>query len=368
MRVFRLILVLMVGLLLVGCAEEDKPGNSGELYQVITPEQPAAKGNRRFGINISEGSEGFAAAFAVAKQAGVQVVELNLPWNAIETTPGGYEDPWGVLEAITFYGEHGVDVALSLAVINTVERTTPAYLDDLPFDDPQLIAAFNAMADWVMATVPANVTVPGIAIGNEIDLFLSSNAEWDAYTAFYRATADHIQVHHPDVKVGVKITVMQGLMKDDDLEKAQALNQPSDVIMLNYYPQDEAFQVLPPDVVHQHVQQISELFPEREIWLTEVGYQSGAEHCNSSETKQATFYHELFSAWDAHAQQVTLVLVDWLHDQAPRQIAEWTRYYGSSSPGFVEYLSTLGLRHYDHTDKAAWHQVLAETRARGWSE
>jgi len=368
MWAFPWVLPLAIGLVLLGCAGERATTVVSVPYEIIPPEQPAPKADRRFGITISEGSEGFAAAFDVARQAGVQVVELNLPWNVIETAPGRYEDPWGVLEAVAFYGEHDVEVTLSLAAINTVERTTPAYLDDLPFDDPSVISAFNRMVDWVMATVPANVTVPGVAIGNEIDLFLASDAEWSAYAAFYQATADHVQTQYPDIKVGVKITVMQGLMEDNALEKAQALNQPSDVIMLNYYPQDDAFQVLPPDVVHQHLRQIIELFPGWEIWLTEVGYQSGAEHCNSSEAKQAAFYHELFSAWDDHRQQVTLVLVDWLHDQSPRQIAEWKRYYGSSNPAFVEYLSTLGLRRYDHTDKAAWLQVLAETRARGWEE
>ena len=74
----------------------------------------------------------------------------------------------------------------------------------------------------------------------------------------------------------------------------------------------------------------------------------------------------MFSAWDDHRDVITLVLVDWLHDVTGEQVAEWTEYYGLSDPGFVEFLSTLGLRNYNHTDKYAWQQVLAETEARGW--
>ena len=367
MKIKCLAWALVCLLVLIGCEDAVELASPLVTFETIESKTPSAKGDRLFGINISESHEGFLSSFDMAQQAGVQVVELNLPWHVIETKEGGYEDPWHVLRDIAFYGEHDIQVMFSLAVIDTVKRTTPAYLDELPYDDPRVIAAFNSMVDWVVAQVPTNVTVPSISIGNEVDLLLSGS-EWEAYTRFYQATSAHIQENHPGIRVGVKVTVMHGMMQPSLVSKVQALNQSSDVIMLNYYPQDADFRVLPPEIVHEHFKQMVQHFPEQEIWFTEVGYQSGSEHCDSSEAKQATFYHELFAAWDTHQSQVKLVLVDWLHDQNKTQIAEWESYYGSSAPGFVEYLSTLGLRHYGDTDKAAWIQVLAETQARGWTE
>ncbi len=94
-------------------------------------------------------------------------------------------------------------------------------------------------------------------------------------------------------------------------------------------------------MVHTHFDIVTEGFPGSEIWFTELGYQSGSAYCGSSETKQAQFYHEMFTAWDTHRDQIKLILVDWLHDVTPEQVAEWTEYYGLSDPAFIEFLSTL---------------------------
>ncbi len=350
-----------------GCDRKPDSQASGpaQPYAVIPAEEPLPRGERLLGINISESERGFGPSFEVAQQAGVQVVELNIPWNVIETSEGQYEDPWGVLGAIPFYGQKGIRVMFSLAVINTVESTAPDYVRGSAWDSPEMIAAFNSMMDWFLAHIPAGVTVPGIAIGNEVDLLLSSEEQWKSYTRFFRAACEHVRSARPRIRLGVKTTVMEGALGKWSSE-VQAINRDADVVMLNYYPQDDGFRVRAPDVVYEHFNQVAAVFEGREIWFTELGYQSGREHCGSSETKQARFYHHLFGAWDRHRGQIGLVLINWLHDQSPEKIAEFTEYYGSSAPAFVKFLSTLGLRNYDHTDKPAWKQVVAEAEARGW--
>jgi beta-mannanase len=59
--------------------------------------------------------------------------------------------------------------------------------------------------------------------------------------------------------------------------------------MLNYYPQHNDFEVLNPDKVIEHFSDLVSYFPDKDIWIPEVGYQSGTEYCNSSESKQAEF-------------------------------------------------------------------------------
>jgi hypothetical protein len=332
---------------------------------VIEPANPVPCGQRLLGIAISEGEIGFEAAFREVRKAGIQIVELNLPWDMFEQEKGKYQDPYGLLPATAYYGANNIQVCFSLAVINTVKRTTPAYLNGLEWDDPEVVGAFNRLMDWFLAQVPNNVTVAAISVGNEVDLYLEGEPSWKRYSHFVESTIRHLRERHPKIRYGVKTTVTEGVF-GGELDQVRNVNQWSDVIMLNLYPQDESFQVDDPKTIHQHLDRIVHAFPDKTVWMTELGYQSGEKHCGSSPAKQARFYHEFFRAWDKHRDQIQMVMINWLHDQPARQVEEWTKYYGLAAPAFAEFLATLGLRHADGTDKPAWKQIVAETRMRGW--
>ncbi len=358
-----LTVILSIPLFLLSCGNGSIAPAEG--YQVIPAESPQSAGDRMLGIGITESEDGFWSSFDVALQAGIQIIELNIPWDSIEVSEGVYQDPMGgVFEAIGFFGYYGIDVMLSLAVVNTVHSTVPDYLSGSDWDSPEMIEAFNNLVDWVLSEIPSNVTIISLSIGNETDLFLSDEA-WVDYIQFVASTSDYIRSSYPNIALGVKNTVMNGVI-GGDLSHVQQVNQYTDVVMLTYYPQTSSFQVMDPEVVHSHLEQIENSFPGREIWLNEVGYQSGSEYCGSSLSEQAQFYHEFFTAWDDCRLNIKLVLIDWLHDISGEQLDEMEEYYGISDPGFLEYLATLGLRHHDGTDKYAWPQLLEETRARGW--
>lgn len=333
-------------------------------YVPLVPSTLVERGYRQFGLNISDSTQGFDADFAAAQQTGMQLVALNLSWDDIEPTQGAYRDPDGIFQAISFYGTYDISVMLYLSVIDTVRRTTPDHLDALPFDSPTLIHAFGDLLDFVFASIPENVGVPGIAIGNEVDLYLSGQA-WDEYISFFAAASDLVRTKAPGVKVGVTTTAMNTVF-GSELAEALELNQFSDVIMLNLYPQNRANQVFPPDWIHQGFSLMSAAYPLKPIWLTEIGYQSGGQDCQSSELKQALFYHEFFQAWDQYPSHFPLVIVNWLNDPSQITIDQWAAYYGSSDPAFLEYLATLGLRHHDGTEKPAFPQLVTETMIRGW--
>lgn len=357
-----LIAVMLPMFILICCNDPTSPG---EGYEVLVPVSPQPRGDRLFGITISESINGFMSSFAIAQEAGVQIVELNIPWCDIEISEGAYQDPWGgVFGATSFYGDNGISLMLSLAVINTVTATYPDYLEGYDWDSPEMIEAFYDLVDWVIENIPANVNLLCISVGNEVDLFLD-DSDWPAYISFFQAASDYITANYPDISVGVKVTVMNGVF-GDDYDRVQELNQYSDVVMLNYYSQNSAFVVLDPEVVKSHFAQIGPLFSGKEIWFNEIGYQSGSDYCGSSQTKQAEFYHHLFTAWDENRTTISLILIDWLHDISPEVLDELEEYYGISDPAFLEYLATLGLRNYNDTDKYAWVQLLVETSARGW--
>ena len=363
-KIIAAMLLILAVQLVVSCAEStDDPSVITGTYEIQQPKAPVDRGKRMLGIAPSESEQGFAATFTELQKVDVEVIELNLEWRYFESEPGQYQDPNGLLQAISFYGEQGIQVGLSLATINTVQRTDPAYLQDKSFDDPAYIAAFTQMLDWVLEHMATNVSLAYISVGNEVDIYLSSE-EWAPYQTFVREAVGHIHEAKPGVVAGVKVTVMDGLLseKQEQVVKLIAL---SDVAMLNYYPLDKQFHVLDKETVAEHLSQITKLV-DKTIYFTEAGYPSGDIHCQSSEAKQAAFYHTFFDLWDQYASQISLANLVWLHDAAPEQVAAWQVYYGLSDPAFVEYLGTLGVRTHEHTDKAAWQQIQVDAQARGW--
>lgn len=359
------LLLLVSALTVVGCSSDSSsPENPEQPFEPIAAVNPMPAGDRLFGIVVSESSNGFLEDFEVASQAGVQVIELPLSWDAVEVAEGVYEDPDGVLAAMDFYEANGISVMLTFAVINTVGRTTPDYLDANAWDSPELMASFNNLTDWVFAQLPENLDVVGVAVGNEVNYVLADD-EWVPYTTFFEGAQDHLHTINADLKVGVKTTVIDGLFGLTG-SRIKALNEHSDVVMLNYYLQDNHFQVQAPIQVHGDFFNIGAEFPYREIWMTEVGYQSGSEYCLSSEDQQAAFFHELFTAWDRHKDFFKYLMIDWLHDASEEQLDQWQVYYGLQDPGFREFLGTLGLRTNGGEEKNAWLQLKAETGPRGW--
>ncbi len=152
-------LITAIIFLAAGCGDSTGPEIEG--YTVIPPENPQPAGDRLFGIAPTESEQGFAASYEEAQKAGMQVVEVNLRWEDIETSQGVYQDPYGILEAITFYGYENVQVLLTISVINTVKSTLPEYLQGYQFSSPEVVTAFNAMADWVFQQLDPSVTIAG---------------------------------------------------------------------------------------------------------------------------------------------------------------------------------------------------------------
>lgn len=361
-------------------------------YEVVPPADAEPKGDRMFGINMSEGDQGFEGAYADWKQSGAEVIELNIPWNLFYgsgdgtgSTTDGFHDPFDLLASTDRYGTDGVKLALSIAVIDTAGPALPADLDGQSYSAASVTGAFHAFLDELFSNsgpgdvlaIPESVDLVSVSIGNEVDLGdLDTDAKWADYTGFFADAAAYLKndVGYSGV-VGCKTTVMGGVFGGNTdgttggyFQQIESLNEHADVVMLNYYPQDENQQVLEPTIVHDHLASLVAAFSSlgKPIWLMEVGYQSDSRHCGSSEEKQAQFFAEFFAAWDTQREAVETVIVDWLNDQPDWQIEEWKTTYGSDSKPFVAYLSTLGLRDKSGNPKPAWNQVLAELTARGW--
>lgn len=355
------LLLVFIIIFCPGCSDEQKMTN--QQYEIQQPQNPLPKGDRKFNIAPSDGINGFLSTFDAMQEVGVNLVEINLEWSYFEEQKGMYQDPMGLLQAVGFYAQNDIHIAISLATINTIKRTDPAYLNDNHYDDQEYIDAFTELIDWIMATIPDEVTVDYISLGNEVDIVLNGE-DWTRFKSFMIAASDHIHAQYPGIKTGAKLTVTGGLL-GSDTDRVLDLIAVSDVAMLNYYPSDNDFKVLDmPDIQDQLDMVIAKV--DKEIYFTELGFQSGSEHCQSSEEKQAGFYHYFFEWWDDHADQVSFVQVNWMHDISSATLDQYEDYYGFSDKAFLEYLATLGLKNHNETPKLGWEQIKADAHARGW--
>ncbi|MBA4192119.1 MAG: hypothetical protein C0467_29430 [Planctomycetaceae bacterium] len=352
--ILRVLLVCCVSLLL------STPGS-----RVTAADKPVEKGTRLLGIAVNEPeNKKFDAAFAKARDAGLQVFSLKLDWDDVEKKPGKFESPWPKIVNQVFPPQK-IRVSLRIAVLDTVNNRVPADIRGKPLSDPAVVARFHALADWVLGEMP-DVEFADIAIGNEVDGVLGADAEkWKQYGEFFKATRTHIRKKLPKTPVGV--SVMFNGLTGPTAKLAAGLNKDADVVMVSYYPLNADFTIKPVNAVEADFAAVCKAYPKRPVHFVEAGCPSGTK-CGSSEEKQKQFVEHLFRAWDRHADQVKLVMFVWLND-VPDEMVKWCeKYYKINNPAFLDYIATLGLRTFkgSGTDKLAYTALKELAKARGW--
>jgi hypothetical protein len=326
---------------------------------------PIPKGDRILAIDVTEGKYGgYEAAFRLAQEAGAQTVSLSLGWDDLETAPQVYQpDPNFLAIANLYYPPQKMPVELMIGPVDTNNLRLPADLKDKPFDDPQVIARYEKLLDYVFSQIP-DVELTLLSIGNEVDAYLGGDqAKWQQYQAFFKSTAEYARSLHPGLQVGVKGTF--GGMMGAAQPYFRKLHEHSDLVLVTYYPLKADFSVQDPSVVGADFDRLAAAYPDKPIYILEAGYPSGPA-CNSSPELQAQFIRQVFAAWDRHAAQIKLVDFTWLTDVPSDSVEYFKQYYGVSDRRFVEFLATLGLRTHDGEDKPAFQALKEEASARGW--
>jgi len=355
---------LILAVLLAGCGEQkNQPAVPDQNFSPIPAVNPLPKGDRLLGIAVQEAQGlNYATAFAIAKDAGLDFVELSLQWDVVETSPGVFDDTWLNL-ANSFYPSQKTKIALNFNSIDTVKDRRPADLQGKAFNDPVVIERYNKALVHVLEKLKDS-ELASLAVGNEIDVFLGNNAQkYGEYSEFVKKTREFAKTKKPELKVGAKAT-FDGLVGENS-GKLKELEKNTDALLVTYYGINSDFTVKEPGKVIEDFDKITALYPEKEIYFLEAGYPS-SEFLESSFQKQASFVNEVFKAWDKHKSQVKALNFDWMHDLSESAISQNASYYGSSDKKFTEFIGTLGFRTFDGKDKPAFKQLKAETKARAW--
>ena len=230
-----------------------------------------------------------------------------------------------------------------------------------------------------------------MAIGSEIDLYLLNDTQRAQFAIFYAAVADYARATYRSLypeKAPLRVTteVRHAALLDPILSSYYLdLHSHSDTIGVSYYPLDND-QVLPPDRVATDFSDLVALYGDKPIVFFQLGYPSGyydsaaypelVRHeviatIGSSDVIQAEFIEAVFSAWDTHIEHIALISFTWLNDETETNVQDIIAdpAFGGGvppSPGFVEFLRTLGLRTESGIPKPAFERLREAAAARGW--
>lgn len=365
-RFLRVLLALgLLSLATLACQESREIAE--QEFIPTTPEFFVAKGQRILELDANGPENGnYDQVMALARELGAESIRLSVFWDDIEIEPGVYQpDPNWLAIANQYYSAQGFSISLVISVLDTTEIRLPADLEGRSFDDPEVIARFQGLLEYVKTQV-TDVELVSLAIGNEIDGVLGNKqSDWQEFKTFYELSAANARGLWPDLPVSTKVT-FEGLIGPTG-ETARALYDNSDVVMTTYYPLEGDFTVRDPEVIKEDFQILADLFPDKKIHITEIGYPS-SEVNGSSQAKQARFIQAMFQAWDENADQIPVLSYSWLSDLPEESVQELQSYYGFRDNRFGEFLRTLGLRTYTGSgeNKEGFLVFSAEAKARGW--
>lgn len=303
--------------------------------------------------------ERFTSAIKKSVDAGATGNMISKRWSELEPSAGQYalDDLSGDLNYRTM--TYNQIEFLSLQVLNTTTKETPADLLQVAFDAPEMIDRFQKLFDALLPRL--NTRVQYLSIGNEVDAYLSAHPdEWKTYKQFYEAALAYVHQTAPWIKVGVTTTF--GGTEPNFAEIAD-LNAMSDVYIMTYYPLKADFSVRTPDAPLTDFPQMVKWAADKPLILQEVGYPA-AESLGSSEASQAEFVRNVFKAWEADAAHIPFLSYFLLGDFSNDMCNDFLKYYGlPDQQYFHDFLCTLGLLKVDGTPRQGWQTFMDEGQA-----
>lgn len=328
-------------------------------------------------IDMAE-NQNYDSAFFYGYDACMESVHLFFKWTDLEADTAILNPTFisNFLDIVNiYYPAWDIEVELQIAPTNTGVKEVPSELMDFSFSDPILINRFNTLLDTVFAHIP-DVTLSALNIGNESDLNFGTNqAQYDEFKVFLDSVTNHAKelyfnLHGVDLKTGTTLT-HHGLTDNATSNLCQSLNDGLDIVAVTYYPLNGDFTMKPPSVVSGDFEALVAQYPDssQPIYFTECGYAS-SELCNSSETLQADFWSEVFSAWDTHQDNIEYITVFKSTDWSASAVNELGEYYNLQDTVFKEYLRTLGVRTWngDGSNKEAYERIRCELYDREWCD
>jgi alpha-glucosidase len=341
-----------------------------------------ARGNRLLGVDLSAPAANGDARLDLAREIGANATALTLHWSGMETTPGVFNGAQSaaLTAAAPVYAAEQLALNLTISPIAQTYWTLPADLaagiqnGSVRFNDPLVIARFNALLTHVHGQL-SGVTLTGLQIGHELDLFLSVRSDiqfWADYTEFFLAVKAHAEsLWGAQLHVGITST-WSGLLHAPAAGLMQHLNTFSDAVSLTYVPRTPTYQAIDPGQVKTDVQQIIAAYYPKVISVHSLGYPSSV-RVGASATRQSQFVEAFFEVWDMYPELIRFASFIGLHDVSPGAAASDANAAHRAVPpasltNAASFLGSLGLRTYASPgeSKGGYHTLRNAAFNRGW--
>jgi len=326
--------------------------SAGQHIGMITgfnPSQPAAT------------EDSITARWQEALDAGMSVGRLQIDWPELEPAAGNYDEA-ALQDALRELSAQGMQPFLTLPVYDSDGPVLPPYLQGRSPDDPDLIARFKKLMDWVIPLLEEKGGW-GITIANEPDNFFAERPELAAQIRTFLAES-RAYIHRLSPEMTVTVTLNIGNMPASRAEM-ELLRSEMDMVCFNLYgsglfPIDQPYTEAE---IEAEIDAVLDFAQEKAIVFQELGMHSNTDLLNSSEAIQAAFFDVFFSRMQTEPQMraaFVFQLVDW----SPEAIAVLNTTFEENVPEeFIEQygavLASIGLIQYeDGRQKAAWGRVM----------
>ncbi|MGP1271794.1 MAG: hypothetical protein ACTS22_00515 [Phycisphaerales bacterium] len=325
------------------------------------------------GVIYSEAAPGaepvIDALWQRALREGANAYQLAVPWDEI-ARPDGTPDLSFVRPLLDTLELAGLQVFFTLQSVDTTRLRLPANLLDptdpsrlrpgLSFDSPEVIVPLIELLDE-LAPLLASKGCFAMSLANEVNIWLSAHPDQALPLATF-AEFGRLRVHAVAPGLACGVTLTREALEQPELTALVAAV--SDAIIVAYYPIDGV--VLPTQAVVADFDTIEALAAGKPIILQEVGCPSGPVDggpsvIGASPGLQRDWVRAVFTEV---RRRESIRFVSWLHlaDWPEDVVSFFEAYYGYSDPGFLEFLSTLGVSSTDGVPKPAAGELLRQLR------
>lgn len=267
--------------------------------------------------------------------------------------------------AIPWAKDLGLDVMLTIPTIDTAKRTIPADLEHLEMDNPTMVQRFAAVLEAVL-TEEVRESLDYLAVGNEVDLYLSGHPEEAQPFAVFAHNAYTTARQLGFTGQSCVAITHFGLLNNPE-GAISNLTCDCDFLPITYYPQVGGFRFAHPSVVDADIAAIVAAAGNLPVVFQEVGYPSSPAN-NGSHERQRLFLENVLKAVTDHGAAIKAVNVDWYCDAPRAELALLAAELYDMTPehpdfeAFMGFIGSLGLRDEDGTEKPAYSTFLAALR------
>lgn len=312
-------------------------------------------------VNLPEGgtANDIGREIMAARTDGARVMVLSHKWSELEPSAGKFNlKP--LHDAIPPLTKLGFSLAVTIATLDTNNKTLPTDLQAESFDSPKVRQRFDALLRAIAKEL--SPSVKWVMLGNEADIYLGIHPdEQEAFAGFVEAGRKTLKSARPSSVVGVT-TTFDGLR--DRPGVFRRLNRAMDVVTMTYYPMGSDFRVRPTTDVGKDISAMVKAAGIRPLLLQELGYPA-SEELGSSERKQADYVDAVFDAIAAHPKSIVGGVFFIEYDFDKPTLDTLTGYYHIDAAPFRAFLGTLGLKKSDGTPRKAWARY--QMRLKAWN-